>query len=199
MHNVDGIKVTKTGYKHDSPDVNNPANLIPSNHITMRGVDFPVLGIDNLANSMIMLPDRDYVFPGDYVVEYPLKQNKQFLNQTGGISNAGWGAIGAGAQALFGVAGNAIDANIMAKAQKDIAGGAFLNEKTVAGITSQSQEQINAGHDATDIEVAKINAYATMNTPTSKSSGNAVIIGVFALLIVSTIGIFYVGARQGKA
>ena len=64
--------VTATGYKHDSPDVNNTMNIIPSGEITMKGVDFPVWGIDNLGNSIKMLPDEEYRFPGDFVIEIPV-------------------------------------------------------------------------------------------------------------------------------
>jgi len=45
--------------------------IIPSNNITMKGVDYPVMGIDNLGNSELMLPGQDYTFPGDYVTEIP--------------------------------------------------------------------------------------------------------------------------------
>jgi hypothetical protein len=62
------------GYKKNSPDVNRPFNVIPGNRITMKGVDFPVLGIDNLGNRKFMHPGQDYKFPGDYVTEIPQKQ-----------------------------------------------------------------------------------------------------------------------------
>ena len=45
--------------------------VIPSNTITMKGVDYPVMGIDNLGNSELMLPGGEYTFPGDYVTEIP--------------------------------------------------------------------------------------------------------------------------------
>ena len=45
------------GYKSDSPDKNNPFNLIDSGNITMEGVEFPVMGIDNLGNTEMMLPE----------------------------------------------------------------------------------------------------------------------------------------------
>lgn len=61
------------GYKRNSPDVNNPYNVIPSNQITMRGVDFPVLGVDNMGNRRLMEPGNDYTFPGNYVTEFPIK------------------------------------------------------------------------------------------------------------------------------
>lgn len=48
--------------------------IIPSNSITMKGVGYPVLGVDNLGNSQMMMPGADYTFPGDYVTEYPQMQ-----------------------------------------------------------------------------------------------------------------------------
>jgi len=59
------------GYKSDSPDVNNPFNIIPSGDITTKGVDFDLIGMDNLGNVQYMKPDRDYEFPGDMVFEVP--------------------------------------------------------------------------------------------------------------------------------
>jgi len=41
------MKYSKHGYKRNSKDVNNPYNVIGSGNITMEGVDFPVMGIDN--------------------------------------------------------------------------------------------------------------------------------------------------------
>jgi hypothetical protein len=61
------------GYKANSPDVNSPFNIIPSGDITMKGVDFPVHGVDNLGNSQIMYPGNDYKFPGSSVFETPLR------------------------------------------------------------------------------------------------------------------------------
>lgn len=62
------------GYKRDSPDVNNPFNIINSGNITMKGVDFPVMGTDNLGNQQAMIPGNDYQFPGDQVFEIPMAQ-----------------------------------------------------------------------------------------------------------------------------
>ena len=66
-------KVTLTGYRRDSVDVNSKVNLIPSNKISMKNVDFMVLGIDNLGNAMMMYPDMNYVFEGQYVIELPIR------------------------------------------------------------------------------------------------------------------------------
>ena len=69
------------GYKSDSPDVNNPFNIIDSGNITMDGVDFPVMGTDNLGNSQMMMPGMNYQFPGDQVFEVPMAQNGIELNK----------------------------------------------------------------------------------------------------------------------
>ena len=61
--------VTRTGYKRNSPDVNNDFNVIPSGDITMKDVDFKVEGTDNLGNTIVMEPGKNYKFPGDFVVE----------------------------------------------------------------------------------------------------------------------------------
>lgn len=65
--------LSTTGYKKNSPDKDRPYNLIPSGDITMKNVKFPVLGIDNLGNSKEMQPGEDYSFPGDTVLEFPIK------------------------------------------------------------------------------------------------------------------------------
>lgn len=44
---------------------------IPSGDITMKGVNYPVLGVDNLGNKQMMMPGGEYTFPGQYVTEYP--------------------------------------------------------------------------------------------------------------------------------
>ena len=65
--------ISNQGYKNSSPDVSNPVNVIPSNRITMKDVDFPVKGIDNLGNEQLMMPGGEYLFGGDYVIETPMK------------------------------------------------------------------------------------------------------------------------------
>jgi hypothetical protein len=63
------VKLSTEGYKHNSPDVNREVNIIPSGDITMKGVKFPVKGVDNLGNTKIMKPGKDYKFPGTIVKE----------------------------------------------------------------------------------------------------------------------------------
>jgi hypothetical protein len=47
---------------------------IPSGNITMQGVPYPVLGVDDLGNEQMMYPGFDYIFPGNTVTEYPQLQ-----------------------------------------------------------------------------------------------------------------------------
>jgi len=68
------------GYKSDSPDVNNPFNIIDSGNITMEGVEFPVMGTDNLGNSQMMMPGMNYQFPGDQVFEIPMAQKGKSID-----------------------------------------------------------------------------------------------------------------------
>ncbi len=64
------MKTTKTGYLKNSADVNKPQNVIKGGNITMKGVDFKVLGIDDRGYAKVMYPGYDYIFPGaKYVVE----------------------------------------------------------------------------------------------------------------------------------
>ena len=67
-------KFSTTGYKRNSPDVNNAVNIIPSGNITMKGVDFKVKGVDNLGNTKIMKPGKDYKFPVTIVKETKYKK-----------------------------------------------------------------------------------------------------------------------------
>ena len=72
--------VTSTGYWPDSPDRNNDFNIIPSNEITMEGMDMPLMGMDNLGNTQYMTPGNNYTFPGSYVTETPIaKQGGMYL------------------------------------------------------------------------------------------------------------------------
>lgn len=58
---------------------------IPSGNITMQGVPYPVLGVDNLGNQQLMHPGLDYTFPGQSVTEYP-----QMPIARNGGSTGGW-------------------------------------------------------------------------------------------------------------
>lgn len=74
------------GYKKNSPDKDRPYNVIPSGEITMKNVDFPVLGIDNKGNSKLMEPGIDYSFEGDVVIEFPVRKGG-IVRRKNGIYN----------------------------------------------------------------------------------------------------------------
>ena len=57
---------------------------IPSGDITMKGVPYPVLGIDNLGNQQMMQPGMDYTFPGQSVTEYPQLKGGGWLDKYAG-------------------------------------------------------------------------------------------------------------------
>jgi hypothetical protein len=65
---------SKDGYKRNSKDKNRPYNVIPSGRISMKDVDFPVMGIDDLGYSELMTPGGEYKFPGSTVLEVPAAQ-----------------------------------------------------------------------------------------------------------------------------
>ena len=68
------MKFSKTGYKKKSLDVNKPVNVIKGGHITMKDVDFKVLGVDNNGYAKVMYPGHDYYFPNaQWVKETPIK------------------------------------------------------------------------------------------------------------------------------
>ena len=45
---------------------------INSNVITMQGVNYPVLGISDTGDIKLMRPNKDYIFNGNKVTEYPI-------------------------------------------------------------------------------------------------------------------------------
>jgi hypothetical protein len=70
-----GGKISTEGYKSNSPDKDEPQLTIPSNRITMKGVDHSVVAYPNQGNPVVMYPGAEYYFPeADYVNEIPVKQ-----------------------------------------------------------------------------------------------------------------------------
>lgn len=70
------IKAFKTGGIIDSRGQwahPGEVTIIPGNDITMKGVDYDVLGVSNTGDKKLMKPGKDYKFDGDYVTEYPKK------------------------------------------------------------------------------------------------------------------------------
>ena len=68
------MKTSKKGYLKNSPDVNKSFNVIEGGNITMKVVEFKVLGTDDRGYTKVMYPGYDYTFPGaKYVIEKPIK------------------------------------------------------------------------------------------------------------------------------
>jgi hypothetical protein len=65
---------------------------IPSDNITMQGVNYPVLGVGSNGQQQMMYPEQEYDFGGaSYVDEYPMMQNGGgLLSRTVNCSSCGW-------------------------------------------------------------------------------------------------------------
>jgi hypothetical protein len=55
---------------------------IPSNQITMQGVNYPVLGVSDKGHTQMMYPGKDYSFKGKSVTEYPMMGSGGEVNFT---------------------------------------------------------------------------------------------------------------------
>lgn len=67
------INYSTQGYKKNSPDVDKPFNIINSDDITMKGVEFPVTGIGSDGKIINMKPGVEhYRFKGP-VLEFKTK------------------------------------------------------------------------------------------------------------------------------
>lgn len=83
-----GGKVSKTGYRRNSKDRHEPYLNIPSNQISMQGVDHPVMGVDNMGNSQMMMPGGEYAFAGTNVTEFPMREPNYYVGQYGDYPKA---------------------------------------------------------------------------------------------------------------
>jgi hypothetical protein len=120
---VTGV-VSVEGYRYDSPDKNNPVNIIESSNITMEGVDFPVRGYGNNGVVHDMTPGTPHYDYGnaDYVVEVPMAQDGTEVEE-----KSVWGFVkemakipGANVSNLLDVIG--IPANLIAEAAESLTG-----------------------------------------------------------------------------
>lgn len=79
-----GLPISSNGvYDYPGQNVIVPTN---SGQITMKNVNYPILGIDEFGNEQMMYPDQEYKFAGKTITEFPqLTENeKEFLKH---ISN----------------------------------------------------------------------------------------------------------------
>ena len=72
------MEFSKKGYLSNSPDVNKHQNIIQGNKITMKGVNFKVLGTDDRGYTKVMYPGYDYNFRNaKWVKEKPIRKNSK--------------------------------------------------------------------------------------------------------------------------
>lgn len=67
MKQVNGVEDPRGQWDHP-----NRCTMIPSKHITMQNISYPVLGIDNSGYKQVMQPEKNYTYPGDRVFEIPM-------------------------------------------------------------------------------------------------------------------------------
>ena len=72
------IPVDPMGYWNPE-NVGSPV-IIPSNVITMEGVDQPLVGVSDTGDVQYMMPGEDYEFDGEYVTEYPVAKKGISVN-----------------------------------------------------------------------------------------------------------------------
>jgi hypothetical protein len=60
---------------------------INSNNITMKGVNYPVLGISDTGDTKMMQPGKDYKFKGNSVTEFPMAKDGKSLVELNQLTN----------------------------------------------------------------------------------------------------------------
>jgi len=60
---------------------------INSNNITMKGVNYPVLGISDTGDTQMMYPNGEYQYDGSSVTEYPMAKNGSSLVELNQLTN----------------------------------------------------------------------------------------------------------------
>lgn len=70
---MNNVRIDPNGF-WDKRNIENGKVIIPSNRITMKGVNFPVLGISDTGDMKVMLPNGEYKFNGNNVTEYKMEK-----------------------------------------------------------------------------------------------------------------------------
>jgi hypothetical protein len=80
-------RIVDPGFPVDPMGYWNPANVgkivqVPTEngHITMRGVDQPLIGMDEHGNTQYQMPGMEYHYPGNFITEYPITKNGGWLD-----------------------------------------------------------------------------------------------------------------------
>ncbi len=69
---MNNVRIDPNGF-WDKRNIENGKVIIPSNRITMKGVNFPVLGVSDTGDTKLMFPNGEYKFNGNNVTEYKMK------------------------------------------------------------------------------------------------------------------------------
>ena len=70
---MNNVRIDPNGF-WDKRNIENGKVIIPSNRITMKGVNFPVLGVSDTGDMKVMLPNGEYEFNGNNVTEYKMEK-----------------------------------------------------------------------------------------------------------------------------
>lgn len=70
---MNNVRIDPNGF-WDKRNIENGKVIIPSNRITMKGVNFPVLGVSDTGDMKVMLPNGEYKFNGNNVTEYKMEK-----------------------------------------------------------------------------------------------------------------------------
>ena len=70
---MNNVRIDPNGF-WDKRNIENGKVIIPSNRITMKGVNFPVLGVSDTGDTKLMLPNGEYKFNGNNVTEYKMEK-----------------------------------------------------------------------------------------------------------------------------
>lgn len=80
-------RIVDPGFPVDPMGYWNPANVgkivqVPTEngHITMRGVDQPLIGMDEHGNTQYQIPGQEYHYQGKFITEYPITKNGGWLD-----------------------------------------------------------------------------------------------------------------------
>lgn len=112
---------------------------------------------------------------------------------SGGAASYSWITQGVGM--VVGAAGSFFEKQMESDTAKSISSGDRLTKEKIAEASLDVEAFIQRNHDLTAIEIEKIRAMAAMNKPVDNSR-NWIMMGVFSFLIVSTVGVLYIGSRQ---
>ncbi len=89
-----------------------------------------------------------------------MKDNSDYLYQCGGLSPAGWGALGSGASALMNGVAGIFETKSTNKTKQQIASSQNQNEQIIADLINKTNSEIAKGDDITKLSIAQIQANA---------------------------------------